>query len=161
MKILLTGFMGSGKTHSGTALSQILKLPFFDFDDMIARQAGISIKEIFSRYGENWFRELEQRELKKTASAGVFASGGGIVELSQNRAIIKADFDLTIWLDPVWQIIWQRLKTSKRPLLIGKTENQMIELYKKRVPAYLECASLVYSGNDPQELADMIIKKPG
>ncbi len=58
-KIYLVGFMGSGKSVIGRRLSYFLKIPYYDMDREIVRQQGMSIPEIFEKYGEDYFRKVE------------------------------------------------------------------------------------------------------
>ena len=91
--IILTGFMGSGKTAVGRILAEKLNVEFVDMDDLIEREQKMSISEIFSRFGEKRFRKLE-KEVAGRVSQGknqVIATGGGVVLSSENMANLKMD----------------------------------------------------------------------
>src|SRR5580765_4854604 len=77
--LVVTGFMGTGKTSSGRAAAKLLRLPFVDLDDVIVRRAGRSIPEIFAAHGEAAFRALERTAVEDASrlSGCVIATGGG------------------------------------------------------------------------------------
>ena len=79
--IILIGFMGSGKTSVGKQLAKVMQLPFVDMDELIVQKSGMEITEIFERYGESHFRELETeclKELSKDRERKVLSVGGGL-----------------------------------------------------------------------------------
>lgn len=78
-RVLLVGFMGSGKTSVGRTLAEALDWRFVDFDDEIARQVGLTVPEIFQRHGEERFRETEAQVARALLAHDrvVLASGGG------------------------------------------------------------------------------------
>lgn len=154
--IFLVGFMGAGKTHTARYLSSIFKLPFYDTDRTITEKAGKSIPQIFNDENEAFFRNLERETITGWNRSGIIATGGGCVQDSQIREFLKNDDHLTIWLNPGWAIIWQRISGSNRPLVMQKDEAELKALYLKREPFYREVADLVFKGNDLDELVEMI-----
>src|SRR5579862_8811316 len=92
-RIVLTGFMGSGKTTVGPLLARRLGWSFIDADDVIAAEAGCSIPEIFTRDGEAAFRAIEHAAIKRLASDEelVLALGGGAIELEATRTLLLSD----------------------------------------------------------------------
>lgn len=89
-KIYLVGFMGCGKSAVGRQLSYALRLPFYDMDKEIVRQQGMSIPEIFEKFGEEYFRNLETEFLKNFRDeACIIATGGGVPMRQENRQIMR------------------------------------------------------------------------
>src|SRR5580704_7456609 len=89
-RIVLTGFMGSGKTTVGPLVAERLGWRFVDVDDVIAAEAGCSIPEIFRDEGETEFRRLERETIVRLASgdALVLALGGGAIEDAATRGLL-------------------------------------------------------------------------
>ena len=77
--VILTGCMGAGKTAAGKKLAARLGVELVDLDDAIEKEAGMSISEMFERFGEAWFREREKDALLNIpeGQTGVLATGGG------------------------------------------------------------------------------------
>ena len=120
--LILTGFMGSGKSSVGKIMAERLGCRFIDLDAEIVAQAESSINDIFARDGENVFRSLESSQLEKILSTGegiVVATGGGAVISTHNRALMR-NRGVVINLKVTLEQVMARLKgCSDRPLLIG------------------------------------------
>ena len=118
--VILTGFMGSGKSSVGTLLAERLGYRFIDLDAVIVAAAGCSINEIFARDGEASFRALESDQLEQVLLAGkgsVLATGGGAVISPRNRALMR-DHGVIINLNVTLDQVLSRLHgCSDRPLL--------------------------------------------
>lgn len=117
--ILLSGFMGCGKSTVGKALSDKLGFSFIDADAEIVKKAGMSINEIFEKYGEEHFRKLETDVLKELSSCTdtVIASGGGAMVKAQNFAAVK-DNSLVIYMDADEDFLYKNIsKSDERPLM--------------------------------------------
>lgn len=125
--LYLLGFMGSGKSYVGKALSKELKAPFIDLDAFIEREAKCTIDEIFANQGEAYFRSLEASSLRqlKTAKA-VIALGGGTPCFFNNSTWIRENGD-SFFLDVSTPVLIKRLlgETEKRPLLKGKSKEEL------------------------------------
>lgn len=119
--IYLTGFMGCGKTSVGRVLSAKLGCDFIDLDQAIVREAGVSIKEIFSSQGEPAFRLLESQTLANisTCSGVVVSTGGGVVIAPENRAIMRDSGSIVNLTASVETIAARLTGDSERPLLEG------------------------------------------
>src|SRR5947209_19898987 len=89
--IVLIGMMGAGKSSVGRCLQLRTKLALVDIDDIVASHFGTSIPEIFSKYGEQVFREIETQALREMAPAKqtLIATGGGIVVTKENTLLRK------------------------------------------------------------------------
>jgi shikimate kinase len=161
--IFLVGFMGSGKTTVGRELAKLMKLPFLDLDDTVARQAGRSIAEIFAEGGEQRFRALESRALAAAAAAppAVIATGGGLMTRPQNRARM-AGAGVSVWLHVPFGTIVARLsekEKGQRPLFHSESAAQA--LYNERLEAYgrADIKIEVESGESPRQVATRIASK--
>ena len=136
--IIFVGMMGSGKTAIGHIIAKKLNRIFYDIDNIIEKNRGYSINEIFENAGEERFREIEYEELIKIKKGNsVIATGGGAyINDKSHRLINKMGF--TIWIKADSSTIIKRTKKNKnRPLLQGKDIHNRIEsLLKERNPIY-------------------------
>lgn len=117
--IVLTGFMGAGKTSVGKSLAREKSMGFIDTDDIIEKNSGISITEIFSRYGEVHFRTLESQAALEVSALKkhVIATGGGIVLSQENVDCLRLGGKM-FYLKATPEVIWERVKHYQhRPLL--------------------------------------------
>lgn len=117
--IILTGFMGVGKTSVGTRLAQELGFTFVDTDELIEADQKIAITEIFSTFGEPYFRDVESRIIRQVLEGEnqVVSTGGGAVIREENRAAFK-ERGLTVCLTARPEVIHKRIKhETHRPLL--------------------------------------------
>ncbi len=121
MKIVLTGFMGAGKTHIGRRLAEDMKVPFVDLDERIVQIAGCPITEIFKKDGEETFRRMEHDVLKvvlETPGSEVISLGGGVLTQENNRTLLAESKAVVIYLQADADTIWERVKDdTTRPLL--------------------------------------------
>ena len=117
-KIYLVGFMGCGKSAIGRRLSYFLKMPYYDMDHEIVRQQGMSIPEIFEKYGEVRFREIETEFLQNFRDeACIIATGGGVAISEKNRKIMRRS-GLVFFLDAKFDDIYMRIRHDKnRPIV--------------------------------------------
>lgn len=118
----LIGFMTSGKSTVGQRLARVLERSFVDLDERIEAQAGLTIPELFA-IGEGHFRHVEAEVLRRTAedTGQVVATGGGIVTLPGNRAVLRRcaqEGDVVVWLQVAAPEVLCRASGSvRRPLL--------------------------------------------
>jgi len=150
MKIYLIGFMGSGKTHWGSQLSQKLNVPFFDMDEQIIKSEGQSINDIFEKFGEEYFRLKEKGILYAITESHptfVMACGGGSPCYFNNIDFMNQS-GTTVWLNTPMNVLFQRLliEKDKRPLLKGLSEDQLRSFIIKKFAdrkIYYEQAAVV------------------
>lgn len=121
MRIFLIGFMGSGKTHWGKQLAELLKFPFIDLDEKITIKEGKSIAQIFAESGEEFFRSREKEVLEEVIDAnesGVISVGGGTPCFFNNIELMKKR-GTVVWLNTHVDLLLERLIREKasRPLL--------------------------------------------
>lgn len=137
--IVLIGMMGVGKSTVGRRLATRLGLPFVDADDEIERAAGMSIADIFERFGEPQFRDGERRVIGRLLDGEpkVIATGGGAFMQEETRALILAQAT-TIWLNADIDILVDRVSRREgRPLLKGKDARAVLtDLAAARDPFY-------------------------
>ncbi len=136
MKIFLLGFMGSGKTHWGNMLSKKLNLPFFDLDEQIIANEEKSIEEIFTIYGEEYFRLLEKDVLHiitESHESFIMATGGGTPCFFNNIDYLKKN-GMPVWINTSVDVLFARLLKDggKRPLIKNLTDQQLKEFIIKK-----------------------------
>lgn len=143
MNIVLTGFMGSGKSVIGRKLAKRLNRKFIDTDDLIEKKTGLEIQQIFSSSGEPYFRQLETEVIKEVIKEDnlVIAVGGGAVLSEENMTNLEKN-SMIINLQVKPETVFARIKRDKvvRPLL--QTEDPLSrikELLKQREPHYARC----------------------
>ncbi|MGE7023286.1 shikimate kinase [Solibacillus cecembensis] len=142
-KIYLVGFMGCGKSAIGRRLSYFLKMPYYDMDHEIVRQQGMTIPEIFEKYGETRFREIETEFLRTFRDeACIIATGGGVAIREENRRIMRRT-GLVFFLDALFDDIYMRIRKDKnRPIVQTSTEQELKELYLNRRKFYREAGHI-------------------
>lgn len=162
MKIVLTGFMGTGKSVVGRRLAERLALPFLDLDDAIEQAAGMTIPEIFAREAESGFRQRERDCIARMATRTdcVIAAGGGAVLDPENVRILKAGATLVCLVaEPA--VIAERLGSdTSRPLMVGPDRLTRIrDLLDQRAPAYAQAdLAIETSGLAVEEVVDRIMR---
>jgi shikimate kinase len=154
--IVLVGMMGSGKSSIGRRLAAALELPFADADTEIEHAAGMSVADIFAKHGEAYFREGEERVIKRLLQGGprVIATGGGAVLSAKTRAEFAAN-GATVWLKAPVDLLLQRvLRRDNRPLLKTPDPRAMLVRLLSEREAYYAEAAMTYEGRDgPHEAA--------
>ena len=136
-RIVLTGFMGVGKSTVARCLSYILQAEKLDLDRFIETNEGRTIPEIIETEGEARFREIENRNLRKVLTetdARIIALGGGAWIFPSNRQLIKSHHCVTVWLESTFEHCWRNITVSKqkRPLAQNKTLAQTLFLERQK-----------------------------
>ena len=143
--IVLIGMMGAGKSCVGRCLQRRTKLALVDTDDIIASKFGISIPEIFSKYGEQGFREAETQALRELAPAKqtIIVTGGGIVLREENVEFLK-QHGVVVWLDGNEETLFERASRARtRPLLQGENPREAFaRTLQVRLPLYANIAHI-------------------
>lgn len=145
--VILTGFMGCGKSSLGIRLSYKMKMPLLDTDKLIEKKQGCTISELFKKQGEEKFRELETACLKEIGThkgSYVIAAGGGLPVKEENRRLLK-ELGMVVYLRIRPETVYERLKEdTTRPLLQGENPMEKIkELMAQRSELYESGADLV------------------
>ena len=137
-RIVITGFMGAGKTSVAFALARWGGWRAVDLDALIVEREGRSIRELIDEDGEASFREVETNVLREALemNAGeVIALGGGAWTVNRNRLLIKEHNCVTAWLDAPFELCWQRITNCKdvRPLARDREHAQRIYNERRRL----------------------------
>ena len=135
-KIILLGYMGSGKSTIGKLLAHSLALPFEDLDDFITRKEGKEISEIFAQKGEIYFRKQELaylKELLSSPSPMVIALGGGTPCYGKAMELVRAACPYSFYLQLPTAVLMARLLPEKeqRPLIAHLSQEDMEEFLNK------------------------------
>ena len=144
MKIFLIGMMGSGKSVIGKKLSELINIPCFDIDSIIESNENMSINDIFSCHGEDYFRKIEGIRLQSIKNNSVVACGGGIIIDPLNRKYLKNN-GLTIYLKTSLSTLELRLKgQNNRPLINTKDiAESLSKIYDHRKKFYEDASDLI------------------
>ena len=160
--IVLIGLMGVGKSTVGRRLAGRLGLPFVDADAEIETAAGMSIADIFERFGEAYFRDGERRVIARLmdGTPKVIATGGGAFINDDTRALIL-DTGLAIWLSAQTAVLADRVRRrDTRPLLRNKDAADVLaELARVRNPIYALAPVHVSSHQAPHEATVVAIMR--
>ena len=147
--------MGAGKSSVGKIVASQLGIPFIDTDHEIERVSRMTIPELFARYGEREFRDLETRVIRRLLRQGprVVSTGGGAFINERTRQHLKSG-GLSIWLKADLDVLWDRVsRRDNRPLLKTENPKQTLEnLMTARYPIYAEADLTVQSRDVRKEL---------
>ena len=160
--IALIGLMGVGKSTIGRRLASRLKLDFVDADAEIEIAAGLTIPEIFDRFGEDHFRDGERRVIARLfdGRAKVIATGGGAF-MNESTRVLMLEKAVTVWIDADVATLTERvIRKDNRPLLRGKDVGQVLrDLAAVRNPIYALAPIHVTSQITPHDATvDAILK---
>lgn len=163
--LILTGFMGSGKTSIGLKLSYRLRMAVEDTDKLIERREGCSISEIFAQRGEEYFRQLETAlltELLEQKYSRIYSVGGGTPVRAENRELLKK-LGTVIYLRIRPETVYERLKgDTTRPLLQCEDPlGRIRELMESRREAYETGADIIVDVDELslEEILEKILKE--
>ncbi|MFI3325290.1 MAG: shikimate kinase [Clostridia bacterium] len=153
MKILLCGFMGCGKTSIGKRTAKLLNYKFVDMDIYIENKENLTVKEIFAKKGESYFRDLETKICAELCQFDniIIASGGGTVMKKENIEVLNKANCKIIFIEVPIKALQERLKRdTRRPLLQRNDRNEFIEnLYNERYPVYKKVCDITFDGAAP------------
>jgi shikimate kinase len=164
-RIVLTGFMGSGKSTVGPLLAARLGWKFQDVDEVIEAEAAATIAELFARDGEAAFRERERTTIARLAGedALVLALGGGAIENAATRALLlTAPGTLLVHLDVELATTLERCRGTEnlRPILADQAN--LASRYERRLPLYrLAHVSIPADVLTPDHVVDAVVKAAG
>ncbi len=152
--------MGSGKSTVGELLASELGYEFIDTDKLIIEQENSSIKEIFEKKGEPYFRKLETKFLKKISLRKniVISTGGGMPCFNENLEIMQK-VGLTFYLRLSLTKILKRIKSDKkRPLIMNKSEKEIGKLLSQRKQIYIKADKCLVADRKPIMIVNRIKK---
>ena len=163
VNIILTGFMGSGKTEVGKRLAERLGYTFIDTDLLIEKKTGKSISDIFSKDGEPFFRDTETQILKELSGINehVISTGGGIVTREENILHLRKT-GFIIWLRASPETVLRRVgHETHRPLLNVDNPIEQIKMLMSQREQFYSKADLTIEtdGLEVDEVVNIIIKK--
>lgn len=162
--LMLIGFMGTGKSTIAGKLKQMLQAEQIEMDALIAEEAGMSIPDIFEKFGESHFRDLETGMLRKFKEKKpvIVSCGGGAVLRDENIEIMRGQGKI-ILLTATPQTIYERVKDNHdRPVLNGNMNVEYIsELMEKRKVRYEMAADIVIAtdGKTVDEICNEILEE--
>ncbi len=165
--VTLIGYRGTGKSTVGQILADRLNWRFVDADLEIEARAGRSIRAIFADWGEEVFRDWEEKtlaELTSTIPDAVIATGGGVVLRETNRRRIR-EFGFVVWLRADPAELACRLAADEHgladrpPLTVAGTLTEIAQVLERRLPLYRELADAVIEtgGKTPDEVVGAIL----
>ena len=160
-RIALVGMMGSGKTKVAKNIAKWLGWNFIDTDEIIEKKMGMTIKEIFKKIGEKYFRKLEKQVLKEVLEIEncVISTGGGMILFDINRELLKKKAK-TYFLEASIDTLKSRLDISNRPLLLNEDVSKvLLKIWKERERFYKEFESIETDGLSVNEVSMKVILK--
>jgi len=163
--LVLTGFMGSGKTTVGQRLARHLGWHFLDVDEVIEADSATTIAEIFHRDGEAAFRKLERETIARLVAGEnlVLALGGGAIESPESRALLLGtEGVLLIHLEVSLATTLKRCQGTegRRPVLADRANLEV--RYQKRLPLYRESHhSIPVDQLTPRQVTDAVLEAAG
>jgi shikimate kinase len=164
--IIITGFMGAGKTTIGTALARKFACAMIDLDKLIEERDGRTAQAIIDEDGEQPFREIESAALRDalaTSDARIIALGGGTWTIEHNRALIHEHGGLTVWLDAPFELCWKRIESEVHARPLARERAKARRLYDERRPIYSQALLRVkIDGNkSARAIAEVIVTALG
>lgn len=136
--VVITGFMGAGKTTVAAALAERLGCRAIDLDEFIAGRERRTAQMIIDEDGEPRFRELETEALRAAlrTDACVVALGGGAWAIERNRALVAEHAALTVWLDAPFELCWERIEGCGQTRPLARERSKALKLYHERRAHY-------------------------
>lgn len=147
--IYVCGFMGCGKSLISKIIARRLKINLIDTDEQIQQLKNMLINEIFEKYGELYFRKLESELLEKLNKVhnSIISTGGGmLISNSENAKIAKSN-GIIVLLETPFELCWNRIKHSSRPLIKNKSIINIKNLYEQRQQQYRKISNIAVLNN--------------
>lgn len=164
-RIVLTGFMGSGKSTVGPLVAKRLGWRFLDADDLIVAATGMPIHAFFARHGEPAFRKREHEIIARLAAEEslVLALGGGAIETDAIRELLlNGSGTLLVHLEVTLDTTLERCRGTERTRPVLSDQANLIARYDRRLPLYrMAHASIAADAQTPRKIADAVVKAAG
>ncbi len=159
-RVVLTGFMGSGKSTVGPLLAERLGWRFIDADDVIEAETGMAIADFFARHGEAAFRERARETIARLASedALVLALGGGAIEDANTRELLlNGPGTLLVHLEVRLETGRARCGGTEHPRAVLADEARLTARYERRLPLYREAhVTVIVEELTPEQVTDAV-----
>jgi shikimate kinase len=160
--IILTGFMGCGKTTVGRMLAKALDYDFTDTDQLIEERFGMTVQKIFATRGEKAFRDMESEIARELGGAeGMIVSTGGGMMLNGHNVAALSGNGRVFCLVATPEEIFKRISSDRennRPLLQTSNPLERIsQLIKEREQSYRQFTQISTSGKNPQEITQDLL----
>ena len=159
MKLYLCGFMGCGKSRIGRELAAALGMRFSDLDEYIVEHEKMTIPEIFGKFGEPHFRELEAKYIAEMPDNSVTALGGGAI-INEATAKTARETGKVIFLDADFETCYRRIRNDRnRPLAYNNPKEKVKVLFEQRRPVYADRADMIIkAAGTPSRITEEIRK---
>lgn len=163
-KIVLTGFMGVGKSTVARHLSSQTGEKRLDLDDFIEREERRRIPEIVAVDGLDAFRRIETKNLGRVlreTDARIISLGGGAWMTSENRDLIRDAGCVTVWLESTFEHCWRNIRFSKRERPLVRDKAQARRLFEEREQFYClaDWHFVIHPGHNSYEVAKQIARE--
>lgn len=159
MTIFLCGFMGCGKSTVGSLLSKKLGCGFCDTDELVVKNEGMTIPEIFAQKGEPYFRKVEAETVKSICGKNtIVACGGGAMLNCDTAKAVRENGGTIVYLNVSFEECYSRIKDdTNRPIVVNNTKEQLEEIYNNRRDVYMKNSTvMVEAVGSPTEIAESI-----
>ncbi len=159
LSVYLCGFMGCGKSHVGRQIAVTLGRRFIDLDRYIVNAERMTIPEIFDKFGEPHFRQLEAKYIRELSDGSIVATGGGAL-INDETAAFACESGLSVYINTAFDVCYNRISgDTNRPLVVNNTPAQLRELYDKRAVIYRRNSVCMVNGNARDSIiAEEIVK---
>lgn len=162
-RIVLTGFMGVGKSTVAKHLASLLDCQRIDLDAEIVQSEMRTVAEIIEQEGIEKFRQIETETLRKIlqSDAKIIALGGGAWTIEENRRLIKKSDFTIIWLESTFEHCWLNIVNSKRVRPLAQNKKSALKLFEERQKVYClaDWHFIVKPGLNSFELAKKIAEE--
>lgn len=159
MTVFLCGFMGCGKTTIGKLAAKKMGCAFYDTDELIVENQGMSIPEIFEKKGEPYFRQVEAEIVKSMCgkSAVISCGGGAMINPDTAKYVAEAG-EKIVFLDVDFDTCYERISCdTNRPIVMNNTKEQLENIFNERHKAYLKNSTVrVDACGSPVETAEEV-----
>lgn len=145
--VYLCGFMGCGKSHVGRLVAAELGREFLDMDRYIVEHEKMSIPQIFAKFGEPHFRQLEAKYIRELSGGYIVATGGGAL-INEHTAQFARESGLSVYINTSFANCYDRIKNDpNRPLVVNNTSEQLRQIYDTRAEIYRRNSMAMVNGN--------------
>lgn len=159
MTIFLCGFMGCGKTTVGKLTAKKLGCNFYDTDELIVENQGMSIPEIFAQKGEPYFRQVEADIVKSMCgkTAVISCGGGAMINADTAKYVAEAGGKI-VFLDIDFDTCYERICDDKnRPIVVNNTKEQLKAIFNERHAIYEKNSNIhIDTNGSPVEMAEAV-----